>query len=143
MHPSVQQSVPVCVCGRPAVAPNADRVICCLPCERGDGHSRFCDEVIAKGAAEAIPAAPPVVFDYWGQNALLFIAPTEEIRKAAPLFRGPHRLHAETPLIAAADELAAGLEHMQHCRSCGEGSWEDCDGGRSALAVLAKARGGR
>lgn len=33
------------------------------------------------------------------------------------------------------------LQHMQHCASCAEGSWEDCEGGRDALAAIAKARG--
>ena len=51
--------------------------------------------------------------------------------------------HPDANLIAASPDLAAGLEHMQHCRSCAEGSWEDCDGGRAALAALAQARGER
>ena len=44
-------------------------------------------------------------------------------------------------LIAAAPDLYEALEHMRWCRHCGEDSWEDCEGGRQALAALAKARG--
>ena len=43
--------------------------------------------------------------------------------------------------LVAAPELAEALEHMRWCRHCGEDSWEDCEGGRQALAALAKARG--
>ena len=52
-------------------------------------------------------------------------------------------LKGGTPPPVTIKELAASLEHMQHCRSCGESSWEDCDGGRAALAALARARGER
>lgn len=38
------------------------------------------------------------------------------------------------------DEALEALAHMQWCQSCAEGSWEDCDGGRAALAILAKAK---
>ena len=37
-----------------------------------------------------------------------------------------------TARLAAVD----ALEHMQWCRSCGEGSWKDCEGGRAALAII-------
>lgn len=47
----------------------------------------------------------------------------------------------DAQLIAAAPELLEALYHMQHCRSCAEGSWEDCDGGRAALAAISKAEG--
>ena len=43
-------------------------------------------------------------------------------------------------LIVAAPDLLDGLQHMQICRECGEGDWADCDGGRAALAAIAKAR---
>lgn len=36
--------------------------------------------------------------------------------------------------------LADALDHMQLCRSCAEGSWNGCEGGRDAQATLAAAR---
>lgn len=36
-------------------------------------------------------------------------------------------------------ELQAGLNHMRWCSSCAEGAWEDCDGGRAALAAIDSA----
>ena len=41
---------------------------------------------------------------------------------------------------AAAPDLLEALQHMQICRECAEGDWADCDGGRAALAAIAKAR---
>lgn len=35
-------------------------------------------------------------------------------------------------------ELLEALEHMQTCRHCGEDAWADCEGGRKALAAIAK-----
>lgn len=35
------------------------------------------------------------------------------------------------------EALGAALEHMRWCWSCSERSWEDCDEGREALALLA------
>jgi hypothetical protein len=46
---------------------------------------------------------------------------------------------ANARLIAAAPDLLAGLCHMRWCRSCSEGDWNDCEGGRAALAAIAKA----
>jgi hypothetical protein len=43
--------------------------------------------------------------------------------------------------MAAAPDLLEALDHMQFCRACGEGDWADCDGGRAALAAIAKATG--
>ena len=40
-----------------------------------------------------------------------------------------------TPLL---DRMAEALQHMRWCSSCAEGFWEDCEGGRAALAVLAE-----
>lgn len=37
--------------------------------------------------------------------------------------------------------LRDSLQHMQWCRDCGEGSWEDCEGGRQAIAALAATTG--
>jgi DNA repair ATPase RecN len=37
---------------------------------------------------------------------------------------------------ARAERLQAALHHMQWCRSCADGSWSDCEGGREALAAL-------
>ena len=51
------------------------------------------------------------------------------------------RQTANARLIAAAPDLLEALEHMSQCRPCGEDPWEDCEGGRKALAAIAKARG--
>lgn len=48
---------------------------------------------------------------------------------------------ANADLISAAPELLEGLQHVQVCASCSEGSWGDCEGGRAALAAIAKATG--
>lgn len=37
---------------------------------------------------------------------------------------------------AEGERVRDALAHMQHCRSCAEGSWEDCEGGRLALTLL-------
>ena len=40
-------------------------------------------------------------------------------------------------------DLAAALESLQHmhwCQSCAEGSWEDCEDGRKAEALLAATK---
>jgi hypothetical protein len=51
------------------------------------------------------------------------------------------RWEANAALIAAAPELLDALCHMRWCASCAEGGWEDCEGGRAALAAIAKAEG--
>jgi len=40
-------------------------------------------------------------------------------------------------LTAATRRVVEALEHMRWCRSCGESSWDDCDGGKAANAALA------
>jgi hypothetical protein len=37
------------------------------------------------------------------------------------------------------DHLIAALRHVHHCRDCKEGLWDDCDGGRAALAAIEAA----
>lgn len=36
-------------------------------------------------------------------------------------------------------DLLAALLHMKGCGACAEDSWETCEGGRDALAAIAKA----
>jgi len=50
-------------------------------------------------------------------------------------------MDANGRLMAASPDLLEGLEHMRWCRSCAEGSWEDCEGGRLAIEALSKATG--
>jgi hypothetical protein len=45
-------------------------------------------------------------------------------------------------VVAERDRLREALEHMQWCRSCAEGSWEDCEEGAKALAALSHKEGG-
>lgn len=39
-------------------------------------------------------------------------------------------------LVADVKRLRDALGHMQSCRSCAEGSWSDCVGGRAAEVAL-------
>ena len=48
---------------------------------------------------------------------------------------------ANAHLIAAAPELLAALYHMRSCGECAEDDWQVCEGGRAALAAIAKATG--
>lgn len=43
-----------------------------------------------------------------------------------------------TPGIVA--ELVDSLTHMRYCAHCAESDWNDCEGGRAALAALARVR---
>ena len=38
--------------------------------------------------------------------------------------------------VTGAHELLEALYHMQVCRSCAEGNWVECDGGKAALDVM-------
>ncbi len=42
-------------------------------------------------------------------------------------------------LRAAVEALAYSLRHMEHCAVCATDSWQECEGGRDALAALALA----
>lgn len=46
-------------------------------------------------------------------------------------------------LLASAPDLLAALHHMRICASCAQGDWNDCDGGREALAVMTRIEGSR
>jgi hypothetical protein len=43
-------------------------------------------------------------------------------------------------LYGLRERLLASLRHVSVCRHCGEGSLEDCEGGRAALAVMEAAQ---
>jgi len=43
-------------------------------------------------------------------------------------------------LTASHAALLDALEHMKGCRWCAEDSWEDCEGGRAALAAIEVAK---
>ena len=44
-------------------------------------------------------------------------------------------------LLAERDALLEALQHMQHCASCAEDYWQNCEGGRAALAAIDAAKG--
>lgn len=44
-------------------------------------------------------------------------------------------------LLAAIPKLRLALYHVKACSACAEGPWEECEGGREALAVLAEVEG--
>jgi hypothetical protein len=67
---------------------------------------------------------------------------TAEAIEAVYSVPAPHCADERPKLVAcraAIGELLAALEHMRYCRHCAEGSWEDCNGGRDALAAIAAA----
>jgi hypothetical protein len=54
--------------------------------------------------------------------------------------RSPYQA-ANARLIGASPELYESLLHMRLCASCSQGAWDECDGGRAALAAIAKVEG--
>lgn len=51
------------------------------------------------------------------------------------------RLVAIRELLAERDALLDALQHMRHCASCAEDDWQNCEGGRAALAAIDAAKG--
>jgi len=54
---------------------------------------------------------------------------------------GPMLADDVEELLAERDALLEALQHMQHCASCAEDDWQNCEGGRAALAAIDAARG--
>jgi hypothetical protein len=58
---------------------------------------------------------------------------------AALISSAPALLVERDRLKLQISELVAALQHMKICGSCGEDSWNICEGGRAAQAALDKA----
>ena len=67
-------------------------------------------------------------------------AKAAEAKAQMVLDSAAERTRARLDAEASRDDLAEALQHMQRCRECADGSWEDCDGGRAALTALEAAR---
>lgn len=59
-------------------------------------------------------------------------------RDAARLHRAQAEKERDATLLQIG-ELVEALQHMKMCGSCGEDSWDICEGGRQAQAALDKA----
>ena len=79
----------------------------------------------------------PVNADGWRR-----VGPTEQPHMTEPAIAFVFGVDsANAHLIAAAPELLAALYHMRSCGECAEDDWQVCEGGRAALAAIAKATG--
>lgn len=65
----------------------------------------------------------------------------KEVARVSIARKGTDEVRALVRLVAAAPELLEALTHMEWCRACAEDAWEKCEGGRHALAAIAKAKG--
>ena len=107
----------------------------------------FKAQLVALGDAGSIN---PSEHDHEDMALLLFVAPIDEVRKAAPLFRATVDLHAGpahevAPVMLAALKGVRGELASEDCNWCGarneKCSCKDGQWFRDVVAAIAKAEG--
>lgn len=77
----------------------------------------------------------PIKAMHWWQDNMDGMAPAGVVAALGLCINEIERLTAER------DALLEALQHMQHCASCAEDYWQNCEGGRAALAAIDAAKG--